>query len=247
MQFNGTDPENSLYEDTLYWSGATSTLYPADPDFTRNANFALDRIDSLILKADGQWQHDDANRSTELIDTSINLVAGTVKYAILTSWLKIARFRVKDPNGNWITLKPKDRRQLSDTELEETGTPRYYDKLGNFLYLYPIPNYSSTGGGEVQLQRGSDHFVVGDTTKEPGFAPQFHRLVSLYAALDYTEPNDLDARSKVIRNRIEPLEAELMEFYARRDNDEVPNLGLRQEDYGQHSFSGEVLPKGFIF
>lgn len=246
MLFNsGT---NSLYADALFWSGANSASFPVDPDFTRSANGAMDRVTALIQRADNTWSWNDANLSTELLDASTALVSGTQKYAISTSWLKIARVRVKDANGNWITLQPVDRDELSDSQLAASGTPWAYFKLGGYIYLVGTPNYSSTGGLEVQFQRGADYFVVGDTTKAPGFASQFHRLISLYAALDYVEANTIPNRGDVIRNRINAMEAELQQFYADRDRDDRPSLSLRREDYGVDALGGGGFsdnPRGF--
>lgn len=247
MLFNsGT---NSLYADALFWSGANSASFPVDPDFTRSANNALDRILALILRADNTWEFNDANLSTELLDITTAIVSGTQTYAISTSWLKIKRVRVKDANGNWITLRPIDRDEASDSQLSETGTPYAYFKLGSYIYLVGTPTYSSTGGLEVQFQRGADYFVVGDTTKAPGFASQFHRLISLYAALDYVEANDIPNRDAKIRNRITAMEAELQQHYADRDRDDRPSLALRREDYGGEALGGGLSgsPRAFYF
>lgn len=259
MQFNtGT---NSLYADALFWSGANATSFPVDPDFTRSANAWLDIVVSWILRADNTQQFDDTNLSTELLDTTTNLVAGTPKYAISSAWLKIGRVRIKDPNGNWVTLEPVDRRQLSDSDISASGTPRRYDKLGNYIYPFPIPNYASTGGMEVQRQRVMDYFVVGDTTKAPGYAPQYHRIISWGAALDYVLANTIPNKAEGLRSMIgEPpdlstgkpgfgMAKELVEFYADRDRDLKPSLSLEQDDYGGSALGDTYssLPKGFIF
>lgn len=262
MLFNsGT---NSLYADALWWAGASTGSFPVDPDFTRSANSALDRVVALILRADKTWQWNDNNLSTELIDTSTALVSGTQKYAISVNWLKIARVRAKDSGGNWVTLEKVDRKQLTDSQLAASGTPYAYDLLGGYIYLFNIPNYASTGGLEVQFQRGADYFVVADTTKVPGFASQFHRLISMYAALDYLERNGgAGGRVEALRNRIgrppNPeagdtgfgMEAELVSFYSQRESDVPPNLGLQGTDYGASALggagSGDGTPRGFNF
>lgn len=225
------DGVNSLYADTLFWSGATSTTYPIDPDFTRNANFALDRVTSLIQKSDALWEWEDIN-NTDLPIATTALVSGQADYALSVTHLKILKVRIKDANGNWVTLKSRNRRQLKDSELSSTGTPSTYDLLGNSIILSDIPNYASAGGLEIQFQRGADYFVVGSTTKTPGFAIQFHRLISLYAALDWTETNEMEKRSKKIEKYILRMEAELVEFYSDRHRDEAPSMSLRQEDFG---------------
>lgn len=237
------DGVNSLYADTLAWSGATSTTYPVDPDFTRNANFALDRVVSLIQKSDTLWEWEDIN-NTDLPLATTALVSGQADYALSVTHLKILRVRIKDASGNWITLKPKNRKRLTDGELAASGTPSTYDLMGNSIILNNIPNYASSGGLEIQFQRGASYFIVGDTTKTPGFAIQFHRLISLYAALDWTEQNEMEKRSRKIRENIARMEAELVEFYSDRTRDEAPSISLRQEDYGADS-DQTYNPKGW--
>src|SRR3990167_3816174 len=97
--FNPTDPEDSLYEEALTWSGGTSTTFPVDPDFTRLFNFAIARIVAAIQKSDKTWVYNDDNLDSELLDSTTTLTSGTAKYAISLSWLKIARVRVKDSSG----------------------------------------------------------------------------------------------------------------------------------------------------
>jgi hypothetical protein len=249
MQINNTsDQEHSLYHDALRWARANSTNYPFDPDFVRDANFALDKVTQLILNHDNSWEWDDNNR-TDLPVGTASLVSAQQDYSLPVTHLKVIRVRAKDSAGNWVTLQPISRRSLSDSELSATGVPRYYDKLASSIFLTPTPNYASSGGLEVQFQRPSDYFVVGDTSKEPGFASVFHRLISLYPALDYTEIHSMDAQSAKIRNRIEKMEAELVEFYSSRDYDKQHSLSLRKEDYGGHALSGTIQdnPKGFNF
>lgn len=252
-QFNSEANGLDLYSDARYLCGidetSDTTTYPIKA-FTRNANFGLDRINALVLKADGGWIFDDTNQSGELLDVTNNLTSGTQKLALSITWLKIAKVRIKDSAGNWITLPEMSRRQQSDAQLTSTsGTPVSYFHLGNYLYFDKAPNYSSAGGIEVQFQRGPSYFTYTDTTKAPGFASQFHRLVSLYAALDYCEITFLPERAAMIRLRIgappdllnnQPgsgMEKELMDFYSHRDEDAKTSLTPRREDYGQMSLS----------
>lgn len=263
MKFNPTEAEESLYKDCLFWSGATTTTFPVDPDFTRSANFALDICNAIILRSNDKSQYDDRDNTGELIAT-INLTSGTQAYSIQASWLKIARVRVKDSNGNWQTLRKVDRSQIGDSALASSGTPYAYDILGNYIYLVATPNYSSTNGIEIQFQRGSDHFVVGDTDKEPGFAPQFHRLVSMMPSLDFTESNKQKDKAAVLRNRIGEapdlkngkagfgLLKELSDFYSDRDRDGAPSMSLRRDDYGQSAMGNygshnDPNPRGFNY
>jgi hypothetical protein len=160
-------------------------------------------------------------------------VAGTSKYAISITWLKIGRVRVKDSGGNWITLTPVDRRDLTDAQLTGSGTPSQYDLLGNYLYLYLTPSYSSSGGLEVQFQRGASYFAYTDTTKTPGFDSDFHRLISLYSALDYCLVSGLNQKAAGIQGKINAMEAEFLERYSQKDTDAKISLKPSKNDYGQ--------------
>lgn len=257
MQYNGETNALDLFSDARAWCGIadTDTTTFTLKEFTRSANFALDRALALILKADGKWQFDDTVQTSEILDVSNNLVANTQKYAISVTWLKIGRVRVKDSAGNWITLSPTDRRDLSDPELTATaGTPAKYELLGNWLYLYPKPSYASTGGLEVQFQRAMSYFATTDTTKTPGFATQFHRLCSLHPALDYCEMNSLDKRAQAIRAKIgsppteastgSGMEKDLVDFYSSRNADQKVSLELSQSDYGASELGGDGLLSG---
>lgn len=222
-----------------------TTSYPIKA-FTRNANLALDKILVYILRADNVWEFDDTNNSGEILDTSTALVNGTSKYALSVSWLKIGRVRIKDSQGNWVTLTPINRSELSDSQLTQTaGDPKRYDLLGNYLYLYPAPNYSSTGGLEVQYQRGASYFAYTDTTKTPGFAIQFHRLISMFAALDFCMINGMTDRANNLRVEIgappdlmnnqagSGMIKDLMDFYSMRDSAAKVALTTQKTDYGE--------------
>lgn len=231
MTFNsGT---NSIVADVHYWAGTDSATYPI-ADLTRNANQALSVVSSKILRNDNSWEFQDFN-ATGLSIGLTDVVSGQADYTPAVTHLKILKVRIKDPQGNWITLTPVSRRQLTDSELNSTGVPSKYDKLGGSIFPYPKPNYDSEDGMEVQFQQEMEYFETTDTTKEPGFASPFHRLVSLYTALDFTEPNDLESRTQKIRGRIQAMELELERFYQDRDYDTPPNIGVAKEDYGQGS------------
>ena len=254
MQLNSETNGLDLYSDARFLCGidetTDTTTYPIKA-FVRNANFGLDKVNALVLKADGGWIFDDTNQTGELLDVTNNLVSGTQKTALSLTWLTIQRVRIKNQNGSWITLPEINRKSQNDAQLTATsGTPSSYFHLGNYLYFDKAPNYSSTGGLEVQFQRGPSYFVYTDTTKAPGFATQFHRLISYYSALDYCETKYLQDRAAMIRNRIgappdllnnqagSGMEKELVDFYTRRDEDAKTTLTPQREDFGQLGMSG---------
>lgn len=252
MYFNSGD--NSIASDVRWWCRLASddtTLYPL-ADIARNANMALEKTTALIMRSDNSWEWDDANNTTQPV-ADADLEGGQEDYAIPVTHLKILRVRVKDQSGNYVTLTPRSRRLLSDSELASTGTPETYDVLGNSIYLNPKPPYDYTAGLEVQFQRGPSYFTAASVAVEPGFAAQFHRLISLYTALDYCDIH-LPDQAKVIRDRIgtppDPghnivgsgLEGELVEFYSSRDYDRPQSLSVRKEDHGAGALGDGYSP-----
>lgn len=204
-------------------------------DFTRSANQAKDRVETLILRSDTRWTWDDSNNSSLPIGTQ-NLIASQEDYAVPATDLKILKVRIKDSAGNLVTLDPVNRRDLTDAQLTATaGDPKRYFKIGRSVFLNPKPSYASTAGFEVQFQRSGTAFTIADTTAVPGFDSNFHRLISLYSALDYCEANDLSKRAQKIQARIDKMEMELISFYSERDRDEKPSLSLSREDYGENA------------
>lgn len=235
---------NSIVADIDYWAGTDSVTYPI-ADKTRNANQALSSVVEKIMRSAGRWQFDDTNYDDLPIATT-DLIANQYGTSLATTHVKVARVRVKDTQGKWRILEAIDRRDLTEDQLNETGVPKWYDKLGVSLFFYPLNNYGVEGGVEVQFERDADYFETDDTDKAPGFASPFHRLISLYAALDYTEPNELEARSRKIRARIEKMEAELVEFYSDRDRDDMPHMSTEgNKDYAVGEFGwGRWEPRG---
>lgn len=249
MQFNSETNNLDIVSDIKFWCGIASTdttSYPLKA-MARNSNFGLDKVVSLILRSDQTWQWDDLNSTDTPIGTKA-LVSAQKDYSIDVTHLKILKVRIKDSAGNWISLNRIDRRDLTDFQLTASdGVPTSYDKFGNSIRLNPAPNYASAGGLEVQFQRGASYFAYDSTTKEPGFASQFHRLVPLYASLDYLEANGPEKREAKVRVKIMQMEEALVDFYSSRNMDEKQSFTLRKDDYGEIGLSDDYSPnpKGF--
>lgn len=219
MQFNNHPQKQDICSDIDFWASTDATTYPIE-DKTRNANFGLSRVTSKIMQFDRTWKHVSSNATTIPLATT-DLVAGLDNYSFASTHLKILRVRIKGPDGKFFTLKAIDRRKVSDDLLNATGTPENYDKIGYSLMPLPIPNYSAAAGIEIEYQPGADYFDVTDEEKEPGFNPDFHRLVSLYAARDYCSLHN-PSRLAIIDTEIQRMEADLKQFFESRDIDDEP-------------------------
>lgn len=263
VQFNSEVNGLDLYSDARYLCGlneiSDTTSYPIKA-FTRNANFAMERLTALIQTADANWKYIDANLgngAAELLDTP-SFISGTARINI-NDVAKMARVRITDQHGIYITLPKRDRPKLDDSQLNASpGIPASYYLLGNFLYFDKPTNYAGTA--EIQFQDVNDYFDYTDTSKAPGFNSQFHRLVSMHAARDYCRINNMPSRVQQLDIAIgsppdlengEPgsgLEKELVDFYSQRDGDEQPNISFKQDDYGQSALSNmsNNNPYGFF-
>jgi len=201
---------------------------------TRNINRAYDRAVSLILQADSRWEWEDTNK-TDLPIATTDLVSGQRDYGIDTTFLRITKILVKDIAGNWQILIPVDENDPEGRDIikeEGEGVPQKYIKKANSIFLGPKPNYSSTNGLKIHFQRNVDYFVDTDTTKKPGFAEPFHRLLSLYAVYDWCLANNLAGKMAILTNEIAKMEVALIEFYSSRTRDEKPRIRLKKENYG---------------
>lgn len=233
MQFyNSSSTENSLISHIdflLFGTGATLNTDYSLADRTRNMNMAWDEIVVKLYRADPNFLWDDYSYTNFPIATT-DLVSGQDHYELLEAKLVIHRVRVKDRNGNFVTLDAKQRNEFSDSELNSTGDPTGYYKIGNSIFPIAVPDYGYSGGVEVQFQRGANHFTVSDTTKQPGFNSQFHQLLPIKAAKLYALANGLSEKITMLMNMETKLEAEMLEFYQLRSPDERPKLSLRSRN-----------------
>lgn len=162
---------------------------------TSRINNALEEVVGDILSFDGGWDFDDTNYSSLPIGTA-TLVADQKDYSFDTSHLEIQRVQVKDVNGLWHLLEPIDKANINIAldEFEKTsGIPRYYDKQGISIFLYPAPDngvsVTLTAGLKVFFKRTASLFTAVDTTTtdstEAGFASPFHQILAYMASIPY--------------------------------------------------------------
>ena len=203
-------------------SGNTTRL----AQFTADINLALDRAFALIFQVGGTWQLDDSSHTDYPIITT-NLVSGQRDYSFTTDGsgnliLEIYKVMVADENGNYREITPVDVPAGAPSNfydgLNTTGQPNTYDKLGNGIFLDPIPNYSETNGLKIYINREASYFVVGDTTKKPGIAGLFHEYLALRPSFQYAYRNSL-ANTASLETEMLKMEAAMMDYYKSREKD----------------------------
>ena len=184
---------------------------------------------SLIRNSEGRWQFDDFNQSDLPIATAA-LVADQQDYSLDVAHLKLTRAEVKDQAGNWVKLTPLDQTDVYDQSLTDfmktSGTPVYYDTIGNSVFLYPKPSYSQSASLKLFYERGPSYFTSSDTTKTPGFVSIFHQLIPLWTGYDFAMIKGLAVGDR-IRAEIQRTEDELVTFYQLRNKEDRPALKAR--------------------
>jgi hypothetical protein len=231
MKFNDTTNYTGIIQHIdflLFGDGTTNNTDYNLNDRTRNINLSLDEAVAELFKADPNFIWDDTTNSDFPI-AKLDLTENQDHFTVPDKSLVVHRLRVKDENGKWKTLTPKLRRELSDSELEDTGTPDKYYKIDNAFFPVPIPDYGATLGIEIEFQRGANHFSSTDTTAEPGFASIFHEFLPVGAALRYAVANGMTEKIKVLSSEKERIKSSMREHYQLRSPDEPPRMSLKQK------------------
>lgn len=235
MEFNPTSKYNSIVGDIDFLLFGDSTTFNSDyslADRTRNVNIAYDEIVAELYKADPNYKWDDSTNSDYPI-AKTDLVADKDNYLLLDSALVVHRVRVLDPNGQWVTLTPMVRSEISDSDLSARGgTPDKYFKFGGGVFPLPVPDYGATKGFEIEFQRTGNHFATTDTTKSPGFNSQFHQLLSVKAAKRYALANGLPKKVTMLNDMEKEINAKMLEHYQLRSLDEKPRFKLKRSTVG---------------
>ena len=224
MEFSNTSKNSGLVQDVNFHLGlstADTSSYPIR-DKTRNLNEWYRRANTWIWDAVGTWEYDDSN-FTDLPIATGTLVFDRQDYTLPSTAQKIERIEIKDNSGNWrrITAIDKSQVDVALTEYyEDSSMPIFYDLMGNSLFLYPKPGtgfVATTSALKVYFSRGISAFSTGDSSTTPGFSENFHRILSLGAALDYALGKNMDQqRITNIRTQLIDMKTEIQEFYAGR-------------------------------
>jgi len=230
MEFSNTSQLSGLIQDCETLLGMDDGTISGDSTllktFTRLMNAWYRRVNSWIWEVTGTWEYDDTNY-TDLPEATTSLVNGQEDYTIPSTAQKIIRVEVLDKDGNYRKVEPIDQSMVDValSEFQETdGLPMYYDIRGNSIFLYPAPSSDDvtlTKGLKVYFSRDIDEFSSTDTTKEPGFVRNFHRILSLGASYDYAISHEMFSKANYIKGELRDLVKELRNFYGARPNREL--------------------------
>ena len=241
MNFSDTTNKSGLIQDceTLLGfedgdiSGNTTRL----KEFTRLMNAWYRRAVSWIWEAENAWEFDDSNQ-TDLPIATTNLVAEQQDYEMPSDALTVNRVEVMDDEGNYKLLSPFDQSEQKASamsEFEETaGFPRYYDLIGRSIFLFPKPaaaDVTTSAGLKLYFDRDIEVLESTDTTTEPGFAANFHRILSLGACRDYSLGKEMYSKLNVIKPQLEELKKSIQKYYNRRDQSSHTKIIPKHQSY----------------
>jgi hypothetical protein len=218
MQFNdNASTKLGLVNDVWFLTNSTSESYPL-VDVTRNLNRAYEDTVALIWQLADDWQYDSSNVN-DLPILYRTVANASASYNIPSTAQQIHRVEIKDNNSDWHRLTLLDYRDVSVAMPEfrtDTGLPVYYDLVGSQIVLYPPPGtgyVTMSSGMAVYVSRDVSLFTTASTTATPGFAPQFHRVLSLSAALDFEK--DPQQRQYLLLSK-QKVEESMKRFYSSR-------------------------------
>ncbi len=229
-----------MIEDRTTTQSSTTSSYSLATK-TRDVNQAYAKFMALAVRGSGRWQADDTNQ-TDYPIVSVDLISGQQDYAFTVDGssptnqvLDIHRIEMMDSAGNWILLKPLDMKDIHvalASYMPTAGTPAFYDKTSNAVFLYPAPNYNKrlanegTAGLKFYFSRTPAYFLSTDTTKQAGIPDMFHEYLVLRPSYLYCLQKGLSDRASAYKEELKEMEDDIMQYYGSRQRDEDPRLSV---------------------
>jgi len=226
MQFSDTSNLTGIVETLARYTGtqtSTTSSYTLAAK-TVDINNAYVHFINLASLAAGKQQIDDTNNTTLPLLLS-DLTSGTDNYPFkvdeespANQILQLQKLRIKDVNGKWTDyLTQIDKNEVDISQFQDvTGTPEYYDLIGNNVVFYPTPNYTSANGIEFTVTRTPIYFTTSDTTKKPGIPDMFHEYLVLRPAYYFCVAKGLP-QAKAYGDAMLMMEREAKQYYANRN------------------------------
>lgn len=200
-------------------------------------NGALVNLLMIGMLSSGKWQADDTNQSG-VPTYSFNLVSGTQAYAFTTDSsspanqiLEIQKIRIKNANGQWSDeIYQIDKNNTDVSQFQNiTGTPEYFDLVGNNIVFYPTPSYNSTNGVELTISRTPSYFLTSDTTKKAGIPDMFDDYLWLRPTYFYYLEND-QQKATGYKVELDKMESAIKKYYSNRNKTNTMVITTEQID-----------------
>lgn len=229
MQYSDTVTKLGIVEDIDFLVGTNSSNY-STANKTRAVNERFGLIWAMIFEAYGGWMFIDDNvsdASTGVPYGDQTLTSGTGLYVLPSAALTVRG--VSTYNGSSrATLKPLTHEEFQemggDAAFPSSGTPEWYMLQGDVVRVLPVPNFTQASTGlRVAFDQSISKFAASDTTKVPGFASPFHRMLSIGGALDYALANGQQKKANNLSSLWNDYERRIKSFYSKRWVERQPN------------------------
>jgi hypothetical protein len=216
-----------------YITGDTNRL----KQWTALINQSVSSAWDIIFDIAYNWNPDDINHTDYPIQF-FNLVSGQREYSFTETEdgqeiLEILKVAVKDNNGVFHEIPTLDQqsRQSSNNDVSSfidgqnaSGTPTRYDKTATGIFVDPIPNYSSTNGVKIFVQREGSYFTTASTTKTPGFSGAYHEWCVFEPCYKQALASTLVNKISLFEREMTKIEQKMRTGYSRRDRDALKRL-----------------------
>lgn len=217
----------------------TTSSYPTTAK-TLDINLSLDRYFLLANSSSGNWRPADDTNQTDYPIVYGDVVLGQQDYTFTTDEqgnqiLDIYKVRIKATNGiDWITLEQINQDTITDDQLSivNSSTPNQYYLTANGIFLVQKPNYNSTDGLEIWINRSPVYFTAGDVatgTKKAGIPWAHQEYLALRPSYFYCLakglPQATDYRIALYGNDGRGgMEADIKKYWRDRNKDFSQNI-----------------------
>jgi len=217
-----------------FYTGLDENIFSAS-DRLVSVNIAYDKLHSIILESQDEWDFDDSNYD-DLPIAFTNLTASQGTYLLPDTLYKTNKIEINYGSG-LVKAMPLDLNEtnLSESEvLERVSVDKpYYRIFGRTIKFYPTPTADVTSGIQVYYDREVESFTDADVTtgtKEPGFDRLFHDYIAIQASIDagirFNTVNKVD-----LSNLLVEMEGRISKFYGDRNVARKYKITNHIEDY----------------
>ena len=197
MQLSQPIDDSGLIEEITRITGVSTAVYSNKARISR-LNNALDQYWFLASQSAPKGTFDDTNQTSLPVETQ-NLVSGTNAYktsSFTNKVLQILKLSILTDDAVEEDLTREEFEDLDDfyelysTDSADQGTPQYWTKMGDYIYIRPCPSYSESSGLKAYVNRELSKFTwvpVVANTDDTLTTTAAHGLVALDGVIFETD------------------------------------------------------------
>lgn len=233
MVYSDTVTKQGLIQDISFLLGVDLNNYTIE-DRTRNINERFRTVWSIIFDGYGGMKFQDDNLNAAPY-SDVSIASGTGTGSLPTGALTVREVQLKDANGVYRKIRCITEQEYFEMGADarwngQTGQPTFIFFYEDIWKLLPAPNYTLASALRIYFDQEISTFSTSDTTKVPGFASPFHRILSIGGALDYALSHGLADKVAYLQTLWNDYAYRLKGFYAKRYQARYPHALRSGED-----------------